>query len=88
MRLAGKTAIVLEAGLLLRVQSATPGAHRCWVEFVVGVLYLAGRRIRAASPGVRERSTAWFAYARPDCATDYEAFFEGLVRFDAPAYGL
>jgi AraC-like DNA-binding protein len=75
-------------GLLLRVQPAAPGAHRCWFEFVVGALYLAGRRIRGASPGVRERQTAWFAYPRPDCATAYEAFFQGLVRFDAPADGL
>jgi AraC-like DNA-binding protein len=76
-------------GLLLRVQPAASGAHRCWFEFVVGALYLAGRRIRGSAPSdVRERPSAWFAYARPDCATDYDAFFHGRVRFDAPAYGL
>ena len=75
-------------GLLLRVQPATPGAHRYWFEFVIGALYLAGRRIRGVPPDVRERPSAWFAYARPDCATDYDVFFHGLVRFDAPACGL
>jgi AraC-like DNA-binding protein len=75
-------------GLLLRVEPVTAGAHRCWFEFVIGALYLAGRRIVGASPTKARGSSAWFAYARPDCATDYNAFFNGLVKFDAPAHGL
>jgi|SRR5579872_5759169 len=75
-------------GLLLRVQPATPGAHRCWFEFVMGALYLAGRRVRGVPPDAQERGFAWFAYARPDRATDYDAFFHGRVRFEAPAHGL
>ena len=32
-------------GILVRVEPLTAGWHHCWVEFAVGAIYLAGRRI-------------------------------------------
>jgi AraC-like DNA-binding protein len=75
-------------GVLIRVESVSEGAHRCWFEFVVGTLYLAGRRLRGALGVKTRRSCPWFAYAAPPCEAEYEAFFDGGVRFDAPATGL
>jgi AraC-like DNA-binding protein len=75
-------------GLLVRVDSNTEGAHRCWFEFVVGTMYLAGLRIRGGSPFPAGRAVPWFAYATPACAEEYEVFFNRPVRFGAPANGL
>ena len=77
-----------DEGMLIRVDPVEPGAHRCWFESVVGTLYLAGQRIRSASGVVRRRSLPWFAHSAPGSMEDYEAFFGGPVRFDAPATGL
>jgi AraC-like DNA-binding protein len=75
-------------GVLVRVDPVEAGAHRCWFEFVVATLYLAGQRIRSASGVVRRRSLPWFAHSAPGNMEDYEAFFGGPVRFEAPANGL
>src|SRR5215472_2662983 len=75
-------------GLLVRVDPVEAGAHRCWFEFVVATIYLAGQRIRSANGVVRRRSLPWFAHSAPGSMEDYEAFFGGAVRFDAPANGL
>ena len=88
---AGAQALSLETrpeGALLRVEPVTAGAHRCWFEFVVGSLFLAARRLGRASTAPQKRSIAWFAYAAHDGARDYEEFFDGRVRFGAPATGL
>jgi AraC-like DNA-binding protein len=75
-------------GILVRVDSMSDGAHRCWFEFAVGAIYLAGQRIRGALPARGERAVPWFAYAAPAGVAEYQAFFNRPVRFDAPANGL
>jgi AraC-like DNA-binding protein len=75
-------------GVLLRVEPLTAGWHPCWVEFAVGAICLAGRRIPRAAAGATWRSVPWFAYPPPACAAEYEVFFQTRVRFDAPASGL
>ena len=84
-------AISLESrpeGLLVRVDGMTDGAHRCWFEFVVGTMYLAGLRIRGEWAARRERAVPWFSFAAPALAAEYDAFFNRPVRFGAPATGL
>jgi AraC-like DNA-binding protein len=75
-------------GVLVRVEPLTTGWHRCWVEFAVGAIYLAGRRIPRAPTAATWHPIPWFAYPAPAYATEYELFFETRVRFDAPASGL
>ena len=75
-------------GILVRVEPLTAGWHHCWVEFAVGAIYLAGRRIPRDPTAAKWRPIPWFAYAAPAYATEYEVFFGTRVRFNAPASGL
>jgi AraC-like DNA-binding protein len=89
--LSDANAIHIEArseGVLVRVEPLAAGWHHCWVEFAVGAMYLAGRRIPRAPTAATWRAIPWFAYAAPAYATEYEVFFETRVRFNAPASGL
>jgi AraC-like DNA-binding protein len=73
-------------GVLLRVEPLTAGWHRCWIEFAVGAIYLAGRRIvGAAAP---PHAIPWFAYPSSAYTAEYDRFFGTSSRFDAPASGL
>ena len=75
-------------GVLVRVEPLTAGWHPCWVEFAVGAIFLAGRRIPRDRTAATWRAIPWFAYAAPAYATEYEVFFGTRVRFNAPASGL
>jgi AraC-like DNA-binding protein len=75
-------------GVLLRVEPLTAGWHHCWVEFAVGAIYLAGRRIPRTATGATCHAVPWFAFPAPAYAAEYEVFFRIPVRFDAPASGL
>jgi AraC-like DNA-binding protein len=75
-------------GILVRVEPLTAGWHHCWVEFAVGAIYLAGRRIPRDPAAATWRPIPWFVYAAPAYATEYEVFFGTRVRFNAPASGL
>lgn len=73
--------------VLLRFEPVDQGTPRCFVEFVVGTVFLVGRRV-AGSDTPPPGSCAWFAFPRPDSHAEYRLFFQGAVRFDAPAHGV
>jgi AraC-like DNA-binding protein len=75
-------------GIFLRVEPLSGVWHRCFIEFAVGAIYLAGRRILRTQTAASQRAIPWFAYPASTCAAEYELFFRTGARFDAPASGL
>jgi AraC-like DNA-binding protein len=75
-------------GVFLRVEPLPGVWHRCFIEFAVGAISLAGRRILRAHTAASQPAIPWFAYPEPACAAEYELFFATGARFDAPASGL
>jgi AraC-like DNA-binding protein len=74
--------------VFLRFQPFGSTGPRCLVEYVVGTLFFLGRRIVGGVAHVPNAATPWFAYPQPADAEEYRTFFDGPIRFDAPANGL
>jgi AraC-like DNA-binding protein len=72
--------------VLLRFAPLDQAMPPCFIAYVVGTVFLIGRRVVGGEkpPGTR----AWFAFAKPQDDAEYRSFFQGEVRFDAPAHGL
>ena len=73
--------------VLLRFEPVDPATPRCLIEFVVGTIFLIGRRVLGGEVS-GSGTCAWFAFAKPEDDAEYRSFFHGQVQFQAPAHGL
>lgn len=76
---------------LIRIDMPTTRSHvaeTIFVEAFLATIALVGVRILGKAQADVSQSETWFAYPAPPSADACRDFFQGRVRFDAPAHGI